>query len=172
LGEDEPLAGRPNWLIKAIGDAPVLFISPRNSGSGRWPDPSPFYIQRSLPLLGRTVDSGRLADVLAAASQVVPARGEAGARWNVIGRGPAGVLAAYAAILEPGIAEAVLVDPPASHREGPIFVNVLRVLDIPEGLALLAPRPLTIFTDQPTAFDSTATIYRAAHGTLKIHPLP
>src|SRR6185436_725117 len=74
---------RPEWLNKAVGDVPVLLISPRGSGPTRWQDPAPFYIQRSLPLLGQTVDTGRLTDVLAACAQALNA--ERGAKWNIIG---------------------------------------------------------------------------------------
>jgi hypothetical protein len=172
LGEDEPLAARPDWLVKAIGDGPVLLIAPRNSGPTRWNDPAPFYIRRSLPLLGRTVDSGRLADVLAAAAHVLPTKPRGAESVKIIGRGSAGVIAAYAALLEPRLSEIVMVDPPASHRTEPIFPNVLRVLDIPEALGLLAPRSLTIYTGQTDAFDSTASIYRIASGELKLRPLP
>jgi hypothetical protein len=63
-----------------------------------------------------------------------------------------------------------VVDPPVSHREGPIFLNVLRVLDIPEALALLAPRPLTIFTGQSAAFSTTESLYRLNGATCDIQP--
>jgi hypothetical protein len=170
LGEDEPLAERPEWLVKAIGDVPVLLISPRGSGPTRWQDPAPFYIQRSLPLLGQTVDTGRLTDVLAASAQALNA--ERGAKWKIIGRGQAGVLAVYAALLEPRLGEVAAVDPPASHRDGPIFLNVLRVLDVPEAFGLLAPRPLTIATSQATAFDRTQSLYRIGGGNFKLEPRP
>jgi len=91
---------------------------------------------------------------------------------TVTGRGPAGVIAAYAALFEPRLAEIVAVDPPASHRDGPIFLNVLRVLDVPDAFGMLAPRPLTIQTAQNDAFDRTAEIYRVAGGTLRIQSLP
>jgi hypothetical protein len=46
LGEDEPLAERPEWLAKAVGEAPVLLVSPRRGATrGR---SAPFTIQRSL----------------------------------------------------------------------------------------------------------------------------
>jgi len=170
LGEDEPLAERPEWLAKAVGDVPVLLVSPRNSGATRWQDPAPFYIQRSLPLLGQTVDTGRLTDVLAASAQALNA--ERGAKWNIIGRGRAGVIAAYAALLEPRLSEVAAIDPPASHRDGPIFLNVLRVLDVPEAFGLLAPRPLTIATSQATAFDRTQSLYRTGGGNFKLESLP
>ena len=82
------------------------------------------------------------------------------------------MIAAYAALFEPQMAEIVIVDPPASHRDGPIFLNVLRVLDVPETLGLLAPRPLTIHTAQESAFARTASIYSVAGGILTTRALP
>ena len=172
LGDEESLDSKPEWLAKIIGDATVLLIAPRGSGPSRWQDPAPYYIRRSLPLLGRTVDSGRLADVLAAAAHVLQTKRVGAQPVKIIGRGPAGILAAYAALLEPRLSEVVVIDPPASHRGGPIFLNVLRVLDVPEALGLLAPRPLTICSAQADAFDRTAAIYRVANGALKLRPLP
>jgi hypothetical protein len=79
-----------------------------------------------------------------------------------VGYGKIGIIATYAALFEPSIAEVVIVDPPLSHRDGPIFLNVLRVLDIPEALGLLAPRPLTLINAKDKAFDRTAEIYKLA----------
>jgi len=81
------------------------------------------------------------------------------------------VIAAYAA-LEPRLDEIALVAPTPSHREGPIFLNVLRVLDVPDALGLLAPRALTLHTGQPEAFARTATLYGVAGGALRRPPLP
>jgi dienelactone hydrolase len=170
LGPDESLDTKPEWLARLAGDADVLLVAPRGTGPTRWSDPAPFAIQRSLALLGRTADGDRVHDVLAVAAHVL--RGRSGARWTVTGRGPAGVIAAYAALFEPRLAEIVAVDPPASHRDGPIFLNVLRVLDVPDAFGMLAPRPLTIQTAQNDAFDRTAEIYRVAGGTLRIQSLP
>src|SRR5207248_887096 len=82
---------------------------------------------------------------------------------RVVGRGQAGIFAAYAALFEPSIKEVVIIDPPTSHRDGPIFLNVLRVLDIPEALGLLAPHvKLTIIGGKDKAFDRTAQLYKLA----------
>ena len=170
LGPDDSLEARPEWLAKLAGGAPVLLVAPRGTGPTRWQDPAPFTIQRSLALLGRTVDGGRVEDVLAVAAHVL--RGKSSAKWTVTGRGQAGVIAAYAALFEPRLAEIVAVDPPASHRDGPIFLNVLRVLDVPDALGMLAPRPLTIHTVQERAFVRTASIYSVAGGILRIQSLP
>ena len=151
-----------------IGDAPVLLIAPRGSGSFPLQDPPPFYIQRSLPLLGRTLDTCRLADVLAVAAQVLD--GERGVKWNIVGRGNAGVIAAYAALLEPRINSVAVLDPPASHRVGPIFLNVLRVIDVPEALGMLAPRALTVVSTEKTAFETTRSLYNVAGGRFSMEP--
>jgi hypothetical protein len=94
------------------------------------------------------------------------------AKWIIAGRGQAGVIGAYAALLDERLGGIVVVDPPASHREGPIFLNVLRVLDVPEALGLLAPRPLSIYTSRPEAFSRTVAIYGVAGGTLRTESLP
>ena len=165
LGEGESIAARPEWLTKVVGDATVFLVSPRNSGGNRWHDPAPYYIQRSLPLLGHTVDSGRLTDVLVATEHAPPLnRGRPS--MNIIGRGAAGIIAAYAALLKPQFSEVVIVDPPVSHRDAPIFLNILRVVDVPDALGLLAPRPLTIHTAQANAFNRTKEIYRIGGGSV------
>ncbi|MBI5388347.1 MAG: acetylxylan esterase [Verrucomicrobia bacterium] len=167
LGEDDSLDAKPDWVTKLAGDAPVLLVAPRGTGPTRWADPAPFYVRRSLALLGRTIDEGRMEDVLAVAARALPARSSPRSKWIIAGRGQTGVIAAYAALFEPRLAEVVLVDPPASHRDSPIFLNVLRVLDVPDALGLLAPRSLTLHTRQPEIFDRTAQIHRVAGGTFR-----
>jgi cephalosporin-C deacetylase-like acetyl esterase len=124
----------------------------------------PNYVERAHALLGRTVDQGRVWDIAATARYL----GKDGRRLKIIGRGQAGILAAYAAHFEPSISEVIIVDPPVSHRDGPIFLNVLRVLDVPEALGLLAPRPLTLVNAKDRAFERTAEIYRRAGAETKL----
>jgi hypothetical protein len=170
LGEDESIDAKPDWLPKQTARDAVLLMSPRNSGANRWADPAPFYVRRSLPLLGRTVDTDRLADVLEVAGRVLAGKRNGSASVKILGRGAAGILGAYAALFEPRLSEVMVVDPTVSHREGPIFLNVLRVVDVPEALGLLAPRPLIIGTSRPDAFKSTAALYRLVGATLAIEP--
>ena len=172
LDESESLDTKPDWVNRVAGDPSVLLLAPRGSGPLRWDDPPPYYIRRALPLLGRTVDSCRLLDTLTALSELREAFPNDVPPLTLAGRGSAGVIAAYAALLDPRVGEVVLVDPPATHRDGPIFLNVLRVLDIPEALGLLAPRPLTIHTARPAAFDTTAACYRVGGGLFRREPLP
>jgi hypothetical protein len=50
------------------------------------------------------------------------------------------VVALYAALFEPNVARLDLWSLPPSHAEGPDFLNVLRVLDVPQALAMAAER--------------------------------
>jgi hypothetical protein len=83
---------------------------------------------------------------------------------RLVGRDYAGIIAAYAALFARGtVIELVIADPPLSHREGPHFLNVLRVLDTPEALGLMAPEvKLTLIGKNAKykAFDKTAAIYK------------
>ncbi len=146
---------------------PYWDLFPRGT-SDLWIKKSPpNYVERSHALLGRTADQGRVWDIAATAhvleeAQFKPLMTIKGKRkLKVIGYGQTGVLAAFAALFEPTITEVIIVDPPVSHRHGPIFLNVLRVLDIPEALGLLAPRPLTLISGRDE-FDRTAEIYKLA----------
>jgi cephalosporin-C deacetylase-like acetyl esterase len=133
-----------------------------------WTDKSPpNFVERSHLLLGRTVDEGRVRDIAASAKLLDKSQKEK-RTLTVVGKGQSGILAAYAALFEPSIKEVIIVDPPKSHKEGPHFLNVLRVLDIPEALGLLAPTPLTIIGGQDRAFDRTAEIYRLAGAADKL----
>jgi hypothetical protein len=107
------------------------------------------------------VDEGRVYDIAAVSRYAIEQR-ETKRLWKVVWLGQAGILAAYYALFEPSIKEVNVVDPPVSHREGPIFLNILRLLDIPEALGLLAPRRLTLVNAKDRAFDRTAEIYRLA----------
>ena len=55
-------------------------------------------------------------------------------------KGEMGVNAAYAALFEPEIAKLVVADVPASHAEGPDYLNVLKVWDLPQLWAALGER--------------------------------
>jgi dienelactone hydrolase len=161
-GEPGSLNGPPEGLLQD-GDAAFL-LQPRGVGPTRWTreDP-PNYVARAHALLGRTVDSGRVWDVAAVTRHLATVHGE-DIPVVLVGRGGAGVLAAYAALIEPEVAQLVLIDTPASHMEpaAPQLLNVLRVLDIPEALGMLAPRPLTLRGIDESASRRVQAIYKSA----------
>jgi hypothetical protein len=143
------------------------FLAPRGI-LDRWTDKSPpNYVERAHALLGRTVDTGRIRDIIATSRYL---KEKEKLDVKLIGKGQAGVLAAYAALFEPSIKEVIIEYPPTSHRDGPIFLNVLRVLDIPEALGLLAPEvSLTLVGAKDKAFDRTEQLYKLAGAEKKFH---
>ena len=153
------------WIDKVRQDGDAVFIvAPRGIGPTRWTrkDP-PNYVERSLVLLGRTADTGRVWDLVAAA-RWLRAKYDGKAPVHLAGQGAAGVLAAYAALWDEDVAGLVLADPPASHMDAaaPQFLNVLRVCDILDTLGMLAPRPLTILGDSAEPVTKVGQIYAAA----------
>jgi len=151
------------------GDA-VFLLQPRGVGPTRWTRKNPLpYVERALPLLGRTVDGGRVWDI-AAVARYLRGRLVRDVPLVVAGERGAGILAAYAALVEPDISGILLVDPPASHMDAdaPALLNVLRVLDIPEALGMLAPRPLALRGENAALGDRVATIYVRANASDKL----
>ncbi len=164
LNADEPEGKLPAWTTGIIpAGQPVTVLSPRGCGEfSSWTRKNPpNYVERAHALLGRTVDTGRVWDVQSTARWLHEADGNE-LSVAVIGKGPAGVLATYAALFENCVAEVTLVDPPATHRDGPIFLNVLRVLDIPDAIGLLAPRQVTLTNAKDESFRRSMQAYKAA----------
>ena len=158
--------------LELLGDNYIIFLMPRGVGLTAWTTKNPpNYVERSLALLGRTVDSGRVWDVRVAAfalKKLMAANEDANPSIKVLGKGQAGIIAAYAALFEPAISEVILVEPTETHMQCPHFLNVLRVLDIPDALGLLAPKKLTIVGARAEAFKKTAALFEAAGGKDKM----
>ena len=158
-GED-PLKAMEFWFRNGIDDKLVVAVTTRGMGDAKWTRKNPpNTVERSLVLLGQTVESGRVRDLIAVLN------GQP-AKVRLAGRGPAGIIAAYAALFAPDKVEEVAIgDAPTSHRDGPHFLNVQRVLDIPEALGLLAPNvKLTLLgkNAKDPAFDKTAAVFKLA----------
>lgn len=165
MGESDQPGALPDWFKGTAAEADGVYLcEPRGIGRTQWTRKNPAnYVERSHALLGRTVDLGRVWDIAAAARFI---RGRAGseAEVHVAGRGAAGVLGAYAALFEPEIAGAILVEPPQSHMTpgAPQFLNVLRVCDVADVLGMVAPRPLLIRQAPEATVAKNRAIYEAA----------
>ncbi len=155
----------PDWLsrVRELSDC-VYVCAPRGVGPTRWTRKNPpNYVERSHVLLGRTVDTGRVWDVIACA-RYLNDKYNGRIPVHVLGEGSAGVLAVYAALWEPQIAGVKLNKPLLSHMnaEAPQFLNVLRVCDVPDAMGMLAPRPVTVYGDGGDALEKVAQIFAAA----------
>src|SRR5262249_35978300 len=164
LNPGETVESVSSWARPYAEHGAVFALEPRGVGATAWSaDPARprvhYYVQRAHVFLGQTVDEGRVRDV-AATLAYLKAREKR--HWTLAGKGPAGILAAYAALLDQAADQVVVVDPPHSHRQGPIFLNILQVLDIPDALGLLAPKPLVLVDASDKVFDRVEQIFRVA----------
>jgi hypothetical protein len=139
------------WVVKP-GDWPEISgASPDEDGAfaviwpqGEWSnttDPkTDTHIRRRFVLLGRSLDDAKVWGVRRAI-RALRARPEfKDAKITLSGRGEEAGIALYAGLFEPAVDQFDLLYAPVSHRDGPIFLNVLRVLDMPQAVALAFPR--------------------------------
>lgn len=132
--------------MKANGWA-FAAIAPRGVGPTQWADPGTSFethTRRRFALLGQTVDGQRVWDVRRAIAALGEVEELAGLPITLQGEREAGVIGLYAGLYEPSVQKFVLNEPPTSHRDGPIFLNIARVLDTPQAVALAEPRPVTL----------------------------
>jgi dienelactone hydrolase len=127
-------------------------VAPRGIGPTRWSEVSPVdgkpngqHVRRRFALIGETLDGQRVWDVRRAIGCVRSLPDLAKVPLWLQGRGEMAGIALYAALFEPGIARIDLWHPPASHHDGPIFLNVARILDMPQAMALAFPRTLRVY---------------------------
>jgi len=148
----------------------VYLLAPRGVDTSRWTRRNPpNYVERSHALLGRTVDGGRVWDIIAVA-RYLHAKHGGKLPVFVLGEGAAAVLAAYAALWEEDIEGAVLGNPPLGHMEdgAPHFLNVLRVCDVPDVLGMLAPKHLHIHGVAAAKLEKVVSCYEAADARKKL----
>lgn len=161
----------PLWLKDYAGEQDSVYVAePRGIGGSRWTTHNPpNYVERSHYLLGRTVDSGRVWDIVAAA-RYLRASSMGKTEVFVVGEDGAAVLSTYAALLEPDIAGLVLAHPPASHMEpsAPPLLGVLRVLDIPQAIGMVAPRSVTLRNASADCRQTAAELFRRAGAAEKL----
>jgi hypothetical protein len=117
-------------------------------------------IERTASWLGRTVASMQVWDILRTVEWLATEEKLNPTSLSVYGKGEMGIVGLYAALFDDRISRVIVRDPPATHRRGPALLNVLRITDIPEAAAALAPRELVFIDNQvPHAFQWTRSIY-------------
>lgn len=161
----------PAWLNEAAKKEDAVYVvEPRGIGGSRWTIKNPpNYVLRSLYLLGRTPDSGRVWDIAATTRYLREMHG-ADVQVCLAGDGASAVLAAYAALLEPDIASVALSRPPLSHLENaaPQLLGVLRIIDIPQAFGMLAPRPMQLVQAPAECATRVGEIYSRAGAANKL----
>ena len=120
----------------------MAFIAPRGIGLTTWnPDArKQVQIRRRFMLLGQTLASMRVWDTRRAVQAFREIKGMKDVPLWLQGQREAAINNLYAALFEPGIAGLELYQLPKSHENGPDYLNVLRVLDVPQAVAMAAER--------------------------------
>jgi hypothetical protein len=116
-------------------------------------------IKRTAALLGGTLESMQLWDVLRSIDFLIEDRELPLTSVSLYGRGAMGGVTLYAAALDSRVTRVIVDDLPASHWQGPPLLNILRLTDLPEAAGLLAPRELVSLTPLPPAYAYTAGLY-------------
>jgi len=133
----------------------MAYFCPRGIGANRWTtDPKKaVQIERRFALIGQTVDGMRVWDIRSAIG-AVRAGGLGEKPLWLQAAGPMAGNAVYASIwAEKPVTRLDLHNLPKSHRDGPIYLNVLKTADLPQALAIAAERtPVRLYTDAPEAW--------------------
>jgi hypothetical protein len=141
----EPRAASvPSSLASLIdrlnNDTALALVVPRGIGPSAWnpTERAQVQIRRRFMLLGQTLDSMRVWDVRRGLQAVRALPHARTAAIQLRASGDMAVNALYAALFEPPIQKLVLSQLPSSHHSGPDYLNVLRILDIPTTVAMVA----------------------------------
>lgn len=118
-------------------------VAPRGIGPTRWSDKEPQHVRRRFALLGQTLEGQQTWDIRRALEALPLGK----TKVTLQAEGDLAVCAMYAALYEPRVSRLELSRLPRSHRSGPAFLNVLTILDLPQTVALLAPREVVIDGD-------------------------
>jgi hypothetical protein len=134
-------------------------IAPRGIGVTRWAESGSFedaMIRRRFALLGQTLDGQRVWDTRRAIAALQTLPDVKMGNLCIQGEREGAGIALYAGLFEPGVKKFDLWSLSPAHREGAIFLNVLKVLDVPQAIALALPRKITLHLrndDERSAWD-------------------
>jgi hypothetical protein len=123
--------------LQSSGD-PVVYFAPRGIGPTAWDASEKKQVQhqRRFYLLGQTLDGMRAWDVVRAIRAIRSLAPEVSVA--VEAEGATGGVCLYAALFEEHIGTLRLQDLPKTHRDGPYLLNVQRILDLPQTVAMVA----------------------------------
>ena len=154
----------PEKVLESIDQKTmVVRLQTRGHGTTQWTRKNPpNCVERAHVLLGRTVDTGRVWDVIAMAKYLRSQYSDA--EFHVGGAGHSAVIAVYAMLLDEDFDGGLFFQPPISHmnNDAPQLLNVLRTMDIADAIGLLAPRQVQLVQASQTLSDRVARYQKVA----------
>ncbi|MBX6312047.1 MAG: hypothetical protein IRY99_03875 [Isosphaeraceae bacterium] len=146
--------------ITTRGPAQALIV-PRGIGPTAWPKAKDTHIRRRFALLGQTLDAMRIWDVRRALAALRTLPELRGADLGLVGMRDAAAWTLWAAVFEPEVKRIVLNQPPMVIRSGPALLNLERILEMPQAVALLYPRPVALRRTTADAWKWSTDLGRA-----------
>ncbi|MCB1062145.1 MAG: acetylxylan esterase [Verrucomicrobiae bacterium] len=142
----------------------MAYVAPRGIGSTAWTDDEKeqTHIRRRFQLLGMTQDSARVWDIRRGVQALRSVAGMDKVQLWMQSQDNMAANTLYASLFEPNVHRLDLHHLPASHMEGPDYLNVLRFLDIPQAVAMAAERSRVVVYSE----DEAAWKYPKAVGKL------
>jgi cephalosporin-C deacetylase-like acetyl esterase len=145
-------------LLPLLGRYTVVALNPRFTEQPM--SPAEYTdVERTASWVGRTIAAMQVWDLLRAVEWAAGEQG-LGSPISIYGKGDMAAIALYAALFDDRVKQVIVNDPPASHWQRPALLNVLRVTDIAEVAAALAPRRLISLTRLPASFAFTRDVFR------------
>ncbi len=154
-------AGWAAWRDSVSADGAVAWLAPRGVGLTAWTSSpkSQIQVRRRFMLLGQTLDSMRVWDIRRALQALRSSDEWRSTRLTLAGSGAMACDALYASLFEAATdslgTRLELTALPASHRTGPDYLNVMKVLDVPQALAMAVERGTVVLRQS----DRTAADY-------------
>jgi dienelactone hydrolase len=128
----------------------MAYVCPRGAGPTSWAALSltkQTHLRRRLLLLGESLESGQVWDIRQAAAALRSLPGFAQTSLWLQAQKTMAANALYASLFIPDVKRLDLHALPSSQKGGPIYLNVLRHLDLPQAAVLAAERStLAIYT--------------------------
>jgi cephalosporin-C deacetylase-like acetyl esterase len=144
-------------LLSLLPNYAVLVLRPR-AVDYRMTNLETAETKMAAALLGTTLETLQLHDVLRAVDFLLETEGVPKGSVSVYARNSMAMTAIYAGATDTRIARVIVERPPESHWDGPAVLHALRFTDLPEVAALIAPRELAFVGRIPAAYRSTEKI--------------
>ena len=121
----------------------MAYVCPRGAGPTSFAERSEkkrTHLLRRFQLLGETIESGQVWDIMQSTAALRSIPGFAKAPLSLQSQKEMATNALYASLFIPEVKQLDLHQLPASQRQGPTYLNVLRYMDVPQAVALAAER--------------------------------
>jgi hypothetical protein len=145
----------------------IAYFCPRGVGAqsvAKLPQRKLTHLRRRLLLLGESLESGQVWDIVQAAAAVRMLPGMAYVPLRLRGEKDMAANVLYGSLFIPEVTHIDLIEPVSSHRDGAGYLNILRHLDLPQAAALAAERSNLLIMAKDTApWDYARAVSRGLH---------